>query len=194
VANDRERLTIRSYRVCFRLERRIYRVDRFRLPVSWGVPLRSVAYGATVFVAVLLLERVPLFGALIGGLHPAVRYAITPVALAYLLTALEVEGRTAHDAVGAWIRFLCRPRRLLGAQLARRPGGVFRLEEIAVAPDERAGRYRRARVDGPATVLLRFPCRGKRRGRRLALRQTSRRPLARGKLLALRPGQTLELR
>jgi hypothetical protein len=191
---DRDPLTIRSYRLCFRLERRIYKIDRFRVPLSWGVPLRSVGYAAAALLAVLLLQRLPLLGALMGGLHPALRYAIVPVGVAYLLTALEVDGRPAHRAVAAWVRFLGGPRRLLGASRKRRPGGVLRLGEIAVAPDERSGRYRPARVHGPATVLLRFPCRGRRRGRRLTLRQTSRRPLGRGKMLALKPGQTLELR
>jgi len=191
---DRNPVTIRSYRLCFRLERRIYKIDRFRLPVSWGVPLRGLGYAAAALLAVLLAQGLPLLGAVIGGLHPAFRYAVVPVGVAYLLTALEVDGRPAHQAVIAWIGFLCRPRRLLGPSRKRRPGGVLRLGEIAVAPDERSGRYRPARVQGPATVLLRFPCRGKRRGRRLRLRQTSRLPLGRGKMLALKRGQTLELR
>jgi hypothetical protein len=71
---------------------------------------------------------------------------------------------------------------------------VLRLGEIAIAPDERCDRYRRGRIDGPATVLLRYPARGRRRKARLALRQTSACPLGRGKLIALRAGETLDLR
>ena len=40
---EREARPIRSYRVCFSLERRIYKIDRWRLPVPWGVPLRTTA-------------------------------------------------------------------------------------------------------------------------------------------------------
>jgi hypothetical protein len=175
---DGDRLTIRSYRVCFRLERRIYRIDRFRVPVSWGVPLRSLGYAAAALLAVLLLQRLPLLGDLIRGLHPALRYFIAPVAIAYVLTALEVDGRAAHEAVAAWLRFVCAPRQLLGTSRTRRPAGVLRLAEIAVAPDERVGRYRRARVHGPATLVLSFPCGGRRRRRRL---RCARRPSGRSR-------------
>jgi TcpE family len=192
--SDDGRLTIRSYRLCFRLERRIYKIDRFRIPVSWGIPLRSVAYAAGALLAMLVLQRAPALGALASGLHPALRYVILPAAVAYALTQVKVDGRPAHQAAAAWLRFLCRPRCLLGASWRVRPGGVLRLGEIAIAPDERCGRYRRGRIDGPATVLLRYPARGRRRKARLALRQTSARPLGRGKLIALRAGQTLELR
>ena len=192
--SDDGRLTIRSYRLCFRLERRIYKIDRFRVPVSWGIPLRGVVYAAVALMGVLVLQRAPLLESLASGLHPAVRYVILPAALAYALTQVKVDGRPAHQAAAAWLRFLCRPRCLLGASWRVRPGGVLRLGEIAIAPDERCGRYRRGRIDGPATVLLRYPARGRRRKARLALRQTSARPLGRGKLIALRAGETLELR
>jgi hypothetical protein len=76
--SDDGRLTIRSYRLCFRLERRIYKIDRFRFPVSWGIPLRSVAYAAGALLAMLVLQRAPVLGALASGLHPALRYVILP--------------------------------------------------------------------------------------------------------------------
>ena len=41
-----ERVVIRSYRRVFEVDRRIYRVDRWALPVPGGVPLRAVGYFA----------------------------------------------------------------------------------------------------------------------------------------------------
>ena len=37
-------MVIRSYRRVFEVDRRIYRVDRWALPVPGGVPLRAVGY------------------------------------------------------------------------------------------------------------------------------------------------------
>ena len=44
-------MVIRSYRRVFEVDRRIYRVDRWALPVPGGVPLRAVGY----FMGTLLL-------------------------------------------------------------------------------------------------------------------------------------------
>ena len=44
-------LIIRSYRRVFEVDRRIYRVDRWALPVPGGVPLRGVGYFAAAVAA-----------------------------------------------------------------------------------------------------------------------------------------------
>lgn len=191
---DRDALTIRSYRLCFRLERRIHKIDRFRLPFPWGVPLRSIGYAAAALLAVLLLGRLPIFGQLLGGLHPALRYAILPVAAGYLLTELALDGRPAHWALAAAARYLTRPRRVACCRAVPAPGTILWLGEIVIAPDERGGAYRPARIQGPCRLLLRYPGQGTARGRRLMLEQTSERPMVRGKLLSLADGQELRLR
>ena len=48
------KITLRSYRLAFELERRLHRIDRFRIPVPYGIPLAALAYAvalAALFVA-----------------------------------------------------------------------------------------------------------------------------------------------
>jgi len=186
---DRE-LVIRSYRLCFALERRIHRIDRWRIPVPYGVPLRGVAYGAVALVAVLLLQRLPATGEVLRALHPALRFVILPVGVAAVLTRVLVDGRPAHSAARAWLGWRLAPARVAAFGAAERPGPRL-LENLVVAGDERAARYRRSVIRGPATVTLRYPARAHARARSLRLRQTEGGPLWRGKLIRLAAGQRL---
>jgi hypothetical protein len=72
---DEDSLPIRSYRLYFELERRIHKIDRWRIPVpygvplrglAYGVPLRGLAYGAAALAAVLLASGAPLAGQLLS--------------------------------------------------------------------------------------------------------------------------------
>ena len=188
-----DELVIRSYRLCFELERRIFRVDRWRIPAPYGVPLSGIAYAALALVAVLVLERLPVTGELLGVLHPALRFVIVPVGLAYAAARLRVDGRPAHAAALAWLRWQVEPARVV----AFRATGADRVElvgDLVVAADQHAARYRRCVVRGPAEVTLRYPARARARGRRLELQQTGARPLWRGKLLRLGKRQVLRVR
>jgi hypothetical protein len=190
---DDDRLPIRSYRLCFELERRIHKIDRWRIPVPYGVPLRGLAYGAAALAAVLVAGSLPLVGALLGVLHPAFRFVVLPVAAGYLLCRLRVDGRPAHAAGVAWLRHRLGPARVAGCRAA--PAlGPMRLGDVPVAPDERGCRYRPALVRGPASLLLRYPAAGRSRGRTLELSQRAGGPMWRGKRLLLSPGQRVRLR
>jgi hypothetical protein len=190
---SRDELVIRSFRVCFDLERRIFRVDRWRIPAPYGVPLAGLAYAALALVAVLVLQRLPVTGQLLGVLHPALRFVILPVGVAYVAARLRVDGRPAHAAVVSWLRWCTTPRRVAAFRPAG-PAGAQLLADFAVAADERAGRYRRCVVRGPAEVTLRYPARARRRGRRLELRPAGERPLWRGKRIRLGRRQALRVR
>lgn len=183
-----EEIRIRSYRVCFELERRIHHVDRWRIPVPYGVPLRGIAYGAIALIGVLVIQRLPLIGALATVLHPALRLVVLPIGVAWALVRLRVDGRPLHAAALAWLRWRAGPARVAGFRAAERPGPAF-LPDLAVAGDESGFRYRPARVAGPATVTLRYPARGSASRRRLTLRQTGDSPLWRGKRITVGRGQ-----
>jgi hypothetical protein len=189
---DRE-LVIRSYRLCFELERRIHRIDRWRIPVPYGVPLRGVAYGAAALVAVLLLQRLPAAGEVLGVLHPALRFVILPVGVASMLTRLLVDGRPAHAAARAWLALRLEPSRVSAFRAAQHPG-LRLLEDVVIAGDERAARYRRSVVRGPATVTLRYPARAHARAREIELRAAGAGPLWRGKRIRLAGRQRLVVR
>ena len=186
-------VTIRSFRVCFDLERRIHRIDRWRLPVPYGLPVRSIGYWACALFAVLLLSRLPVIGDALRALPAPLRLVILPAGAAYLLTQLRVDGRPAHGAGLSLLRHRLSARELV----AFRPvpvRGEVRLGDVRIAPDEATAHYRRAVVRGPAAVTLRYPARAHRRGRVLRVEQTGERPLWQGKRIVLRAGQRLELR
>jgi hypothetical protein len=189
---DRD-LVIRSYRLCFELERRIHRIDRWRIPVPYGVPLRGVAYGAAALAAVLLFQRLPVSSELLGVLHPALRLVILPVAVAYALTRLRVDGRSAHAAALAWLRWRLNPSRVAAFRAAE-PMEPRLLGDLAIGADEGSALYRRAVIRGPATVTTRCPARARARARKLELRQAGGVPLWRGKRIRLAEGQRLVVR
>ncbi len=113
---------IRSYRRVFEVDRRLYRVDRWALPVPGGVPLRGLAYFAVALVAVVLLGALPVAGVLLGGLSAPVRYVIVPLAVAMLGTHAAPDGRAAHRFALAWVGVQLRARRRCAGRRVPREG------------------------------------------------------------------------
>ena len=185
-------ITVRSFRVCFDLERRIHRIDRWRLPMPYGLPVRSVAYWAAALAAILLLGGLPVTGDLLTGLPVPFKLVVLPAGVAYGLTQLRVDGRAAHRAGAAFVRHALGPRAVVAFRPVR-ARAEHRVEDVRLVRDEAAARYRRSVVRGPAVVTLRYPARARRRRRTLRLEQTSDRPMWRGKQVVLRDGQRLEL-
>lgn len=189
-----DRIAIRSYRVCFALERRIHKIDRWRIPVPFGVPLRGIGYVAALLATILIAGRLPGIGALIAGIHPALRLVAAPVCGAYALCMWQIDGRPAHIGLSSWTRMLLAPRRLVAFQGARAQPRVAWAEAIVVAPDESTPRLRRGSVRGPATVVLRYPIQARARRRTLHVAQGGARPLWRGKQISVADGARLVLR
>jgi hypothetical protein len=79
-----DRLIIRSYRRVFEVDRRIYRVDRWAMPVPGGVPLRGVGYFAATVGRMVILGALPAVGELLAALSPPLRYIVVPLAVAVL--------------------------------------------------------------------------------------------------------------
>ena len=119
-----ETLHIRSFRVVFDLERRIHRIDRFRVPLPYGLPLRSLGYAAVSLAAILVASRLPVLGALLKLLPTPARLVLAPVGLSYALTQLRLDGRSAHAAAGAWARYTLMPRTLVAFGPAPSAGQV----------------------------------------------------------------------
>src|SRR5262245_14572082 len=133
---------IRSYGVVFSLERRLHRIDRFRIPLPYGLPLRSVGYGAFILVAVLAAGRLLGMGELVARLPAPVRFAVLPTVGAVLLTRLRVDGRHAGAAGVAYVAFLAAPRQVAGWR-RRRWGHMVRIEDFTVAPGAEGPTIRR---------------------------------------------------
>jgi TcpE family len=150
-----ERLTVRSYRRVFEVDRRIYRVDRWVLPVPGGVPLRGVAYFVGALLAVLAAERLPVIGAAVGGVSAPFRYVVIPLGAALLGTQAAPDGRASHRFAIDWLRLRLRSRRRCAGRavaLEREPvrwDGVLPTRWDADAPALHG-----AEVAGPARVTF----------------------------------------
>ncbi|MFL5844341.1 MAG: hypothetical protein ACJ762_06575 [Solirubrobacteraceae bacterium] len=135
-------LQIRSFRVVFDLERRIHRIDRFRVPLPYGLPLRSAGYAMAGLLAVLLLAGLPVTGPVIGLLPAPARFVLLPAAVSYALTSVKLDGRSAHAAGMAWLAFVRGPRRLRAFAPLRQEETVA-LGDLAVVVEGPPPRRRR---------------------------------------------------
>lgn len=177
---ERDEIVIRSFRVVFELDRRLHRIDRWRLPLPYGLPLRSLGYAAGALLAVLVAGALPVIGQVLGLLPAPVRFALIPGAVAYGLTAVRVDGRPAHDVALALVGWWLRPRVMVAWQRGAKPGDQIRLGDIAYAPDCSGPRLRRGRVRGPATAIVRTRARATERRRTLTLASSGEAALASG--------------
>src|SRR3954470_21838414 len=131
-----DRVIIRSYRRVFEVDRRIYRVDRWALPVPGGVPLRAVGYFVATVLAVVILDGLPLIGELLAMLSPPLRYVVLPLAVAVFGTQAAPDGRTAHRFALDWLRFRWRARRRSAGRVVALKGEPVRWDgELAVRWD-----------------------------------------------------------
>lgn len=145
-------LEIRSFRAVFALERRIYRIDTFRLNPG-GVPLRGIVYAAAFVLLALVAGALPPTSVVDPLIPWYVREVAGPVALAILFGSLRIDGRPAHLAAGAIIRLSFRARRL--HRLARAtPGRHWRPPDVVVIPDGSDAGFRRIRFRGPGVVRV----------------------------------------
>jgi hypothetical protein len=188
-ASDEDRLTLRSYRLAFDIERRLHRIDRFRIPVPYGIPLIALSYGLAMLAVVLGMRAIPVVGDLLTALPLPMQLVLLPGLAAHGLCRTRADGRPAHEACAAWIRRAAGPRHLVA--LRRAPHSADGSWVVAVAGDECGPTYATARISGPTTVLLRQPARLTVRGRSVHLQQLEDRPMSRARELTLSPEQRL---
>jgi hypothetical protein len=189
------------------VERRIFRVDRWRVPHPGGIPAAAIGYFAVALAAIAILGRLPILGVVLGATQPALRYLGIPAICAWALSSWQVDGRRPHHALASVIRSRLGARTLSG--LRRTPASGARLalcDGATVAPSGDEPRYRAGKVRGPATIVLRYPAavavQGARRGsagdpeaaiaraKRLRVRALGRepRPLVDGRAIAVPEG------
>src|SRR3954470_5718902 len=189
---DSGRVVIRSFRLVFdRGYRRLFRIDRYRLPFAYGLPILGIVYAAGVALSLVLIANLPAASAALNALPPPIHWVAIPVGLAMVMLHWRPDGLKPHVALWAWLDAALTVRELSCWQPAERDGDVLELGEIICASDGREGRFRPGRVDGPAEVLLRYPARGWQRGRRLHVEQTSDQALYVGTQITLRAGEQL---
>jgi hypothetical protein len=186
-----EKLTLRSYSLAFELERRLHRIDRFRIPVPYGIPLVALAYAAAAMIGVALVSSLPLAGAVLGLLPWPVRLILLPGLIVRALCHRRADGRPAHEALAAYAMFFLGHKHVVGLDRAPKYDGA--LGTLPIAPDEQAGVYRRGVVRGPGIVLLRRPARVEMRGRVIRLDALDGAPLSHPQELELPSRARLEV-
>jgi hypothetical protein len=186
------KLVIRSFRLVFdRGYRRLFKIDRYRLPFAYGLPILGILYAALVALALVCAGKVPIAGPALAAVPPPIHWVAIPVGLAMVMLHWRPDGLKPHVALWAWLEAALTVKELSCWQPAERDGDGMELGEIACAPDGREGHYRPGSVSGPAEVLLRYPARAWQRGRRLHVEQTSDQPLYVGTQITLRAGEQL---
>jgi hypothetical protein len=189
---DSGKLVIRSFRLVFdRGYRRLFKIDRYRLPFAYGLPILGIVYAALVALALVTVARLPVVGPGLAALPPPIHWVAIPVGLSMAMLHWRPDGLKPHAALWAWLEAAFTARELSCWQPAERESDSVELGEIVCAPDGSEARYRPGRVRGPAQVLLRYPARGWQRGRRLHIEQTSDQPLYVGTQITLRAGEQL---
>lgn len=181
-------VAVRSYRdVVDVVERRIFRIDRWRLPTPHGVSVRAIAYAAACFAAVLVAAKLAGLGDLLAMLPGSLRYLALPALGGWALSTLSIDGRPPHHAVFAALRHRLTARTLAGLRPAPPTGArISPIAAVQVAPSGDGRRYRAGRVRGPATITLRYPAELALERRRLGARGDGASRLAAAKRLRVR--------
>ncbi|MBS1885657.1 MAG: hypothetical protein JSU06_00545 [Actinobacteria bacterium] len=137
-------------------------------------------------------------GVVLGALDWPIRLVVVPIAIATVATQATPDGRRPERFAISWLGLrLAPPRRSLGRGLP--PVGTRRALDtrLWIAHDASGLRLRHARLTGPGAVHFTSPVIVRRRlGGALVVREPGRLS-RRGRLrhrVALRPGQTLEVR
>jgi hypothetical protein len=156
VSTDR-RVLIRSYALVFRMQRKLFKLDRWRLPLPGGLEIRAIVYAIVVLLGDLFVSRLVLIGPLTDRLPAPLHWAILPGLVVFVLVKLEVEGRPPHRVIASLFGWWVRPKYFIGRRVAARPGMRAPIQTLWITPDWRGSRYRPAAVDGPTTVICRYP-------------------------------------
>jgi hypothetical protein len=186
--------TVRSYHaVLDRVERRLFRFDRWRLPNPTGVLLRSLAYASVSLVLVAVLSGVPGAGWALGLLPPVVHWALLPIGAGWALSLWMPDGRVAHFALRSLVRYWASPRAVSSLRRCPVPGSeVAPVAEVCVMPSGDEPRYVAGRIRGPATVALGYRAELERKRRDRPSRSLLRRRARRRATLIPGDGRALE--
>lgn len=183
------RIHLRSYRLAFELERRIHRIDSFRIPLPYGLPLAALGWAAATLVVILLAGSMPVIGNALALAPMPVRLLFIPGLVAHVLCRVTDDGRPVHEALGARAAFTLRRKDRLGLTPIRRQN--LDPAPLPIVPDERGETYRTGLVSGPVELALRLPARLAMDGQRARLTPGEPRAMLTAQQVRLREGQRL---
>jgi hypothetical protein len=144
------KVVIRSFRLVFDLGyRRLFKIDRYRLPFAYGLPILGILYAALVALALVLAAKLPVAGPALAALPPPIHWVAIPVGLSMVMLHWRPDGLKPHAAL--WAR-----RRLRrGICRAGSPPSATATARISARSPARPTGARRA--TGPASRAARRP-------------------------------------
>jgi hypothetical protein len=159
--SEPQRIELRGYRRVFNFERRLFHFHNWRIPYPHGVPLRAIGYFVAFEFAALVGRQLPGLALLSVVAGPAVTFLVVPLAGAFVLMQVRIDGRPPHHVLVSLIRFKVRSRSLAGLNPAPPVGSqVEPLDDLTVAYDGRESFVVPGRIRGPARVTFRYPSEG----------------------------------
>ena len=191
---DSGKVVIRSFRLVFdRGYRRLFKIDRYRLPFAYGLPILGIVYAALASRSRWCSPRkLPVAGPALAALPPPIHWVAIPVGLSMVMLHWRPDGLKPHAALWAWLEAALTVRELSCWQPAERDADSARARRDRLrARRARGALPARPRAADRREVLLRYPARGWQRGRRLHVEQTSDQPLYVGTQITLRAGEQL---
>jgi len=152
---------VRSFREVFAIERRLFKVDRWRIPLRSGLEVRAIVYAIACYAALLVLRAVPPVAAVHDLLPAPIGWLILPVGGALALARFRPDGRIPHHAALSVARWALSPRALAGLRPERGIGRpALAISDVVMCADWRDGqRPLHGDVVGPATITARHPAR-----------------------------------
>lgn len=187
-------IELRSYRAVFELEYRIYRVQRWSLPLANGIALSTICWTMGAAVAMLLLRAAPLLGSALGALPDPLRYVALPAAFGVAMSRYRPDGRPLHRFIAAALRHRGSARcvdAFLASPAAEREERFVEAICICAGPSEQ--RYRSGCLGGPAVVALRGQAQIRGRPHGVELVAAGGQLRARPRWLTLGAGETLRV-
>jgi len=173
---EQQNLQLRGYRRVFHFERRLFHFHTWRIPYPHGVPIRGIGYFVVLEFVFLCAARLPALGAVVALLGPVAAHLAMPLAGAFVLMQVRIDGRPPHHVLASLVRFYLQPRCLAGLEPSPDVGSeVLPLEEATIAYDAREAFVVRGRVRGPAKVTFRYPSVGRVEGVPFWIRDPQRR-------------------
>lgn len=155
-----DKILLRSYRLAFEVERRIHRIDRYRVPLPYGVALGDLGWGLAAAAAVGAATTLPLIGGLLSLLPWPIRFLLLPGIAAHLLGRKGPDGRPAHERMLArWLQQLRPARFIFGERTVGSRECSALCDSLVIVPDERLPDHRAGIVSGAGPVHVRRPAR-----------------------------------
>src|SRR3954451_16859962 len=135
---DSGKVVIHSFRLVFdRGYRRLFKIDRDRLPFAYGLPILGILYAVLVALALVVADKLPIAGPALGAPPPPIHWVAIPVGLSMVMLHWRPDGLKPHTALVAWIDAALTVGELSCWQSAERDADTLELGEVACAPDGR---------------------------------------------------------